>query len=464
MNGHAKLQIITGNGSFKKVNEMDKNQHRSLKITIAVLSAWSGLMFIIFELTGVKWFQPGDFSFRTAMAYHGILIPAWMMLTLSYYSQHIEDCEFEGSDFTEKLLGAGAICAGILTGIGSAMIHGQGFSPGTGIQISGMVIAEITALIIIIKAFSYHFRTSGDKVNTTAWWTVSIALIGLSLAAPLGHIAGAAKDFGEKFNILIGQANFSGLTSNEVINGYIGSHSHQIMASFLAAGFALPFIRKSTCKQGFLTFMEKTGLFVMATATIAQVTLYQYCAWFGWEPPDIFSNGTNGLPLDDFVLVVLGFGMLLLIPGLLLKRKKNCASENYSCYADRLIAVLLMAYMVSVVALGLYIEFHEQYFGHGQGNALGVTNDLAYIRAHILFGFMIIPALLGALLNGNVINNRKQVWIITAGFAIFVIVTGFTGTFVWTFFLNSLLLKISIVFTAVFLFIFGYFSIVRSKA
>ena len=427
---------------------MVKNEHEALSISIAILSAWSGLMFVLYALIAVSWFHLGDFSFRTAMVYHGILIPAWMMLALAY-SRHIEH-----SDFIRKLLGTGAVSASILTGIGSALIRDQGFSLGTGIQVTGMILAEITVLAIIIESFWHHFRTPQNGINATAWWTVSIGLVGLSLATPLGHLAGAVKDLGEKFPIFVKHVALLGLTPKDVVSGYIGSHSHQILAAFLAAGFALPLIRKSFGKPDVVYFMEKIGLFVMTVATIVQVALYQYCAWFGWEPPDLFSNGPNGLPLDDFVLVVLGLGMLLLIPSLLAKDKKTFTPEDYSQFIRGIVTILLIAWMISVVALGLYIEFHEQYFGHGEGNALGVLKDLAYIRAHLLFGFMIIPMLLGALLNGNLLNTKRQKWFI-AGFTILVVITGFIGTFVWTFFLNSLILKISIAFITIFLLVFA---------
>ena len=63
---------------------MVKNERNILNMSITILSAWSGLMFVLYALLGVSWFHLGDFSFRTAMAYPGILIPAWMMLALAY--------------------------------------------------------------------------------------------------------------------------------------------------------------------------------------------------------------------------------------------------------------------------------------------------------------------------------------------------------------------------------------------
>ena len=427
---------------------MAENKNKILNNSIAILSAWSGFMLILFALKGVSWFHLGDFSFSTAMAYHGLLIPAWMMLILAY-SQHIGY-----SDFIKKLLGTGAVFASILVGIGSALIHNQGFSIGTVIQVTGMVLAEITALAIIIESFRYYFKTTKNSYNRAAWWTVTIALIGLSLATPLGHLAGAVKDLGMKFPVFIKHATLLGHSKEIVLSGYIGSHSHQILAAFLAAGFILPLIRKAHSKRDVKYFIEKIGLLIIIGATIAQVLLYQYCAWFGWEPPTLFSNGPNGLPLDDFILVVMGLGMLLLIPALFVKNKKASPIENYSRFVRFNIVILVIVYMISIVALGLHIEFHEQYFGHGERNAIGMLNDLAYIRAHLLFGFMIIPMLLGALLNVNLLHSNRQKWFIT-GFAIMVVLTGFIGIFVWTFFLNSLLLKISTGFTALFLFVFA---------
>ena len=432
-----------------------KNKNRALNICIAVLSGWSGIILIIFTLIGVQWFHLGDFSFRTAMAYHGILIPAWLMLVLAYFRY------IEHSNILEKLSGIGAVSASVLTGIGAALIHKPGFSLRTGIQVTGMILAEITVLSIIIISFRYYFITSQDDINKAAWWTVSIGLIAMLLALPLGHLAGAAKDLGDKYPLLLKHAEILNLPTKDVIDGYIDSHSHQVLAAFLAAAFTVPLIRKSRGKSGIVNFLKKIGLFVIVTATIAQSALYQYCAWFGWEPPNLFSNGSNGLPLDDFILVILGLGMLLLIPALL-ARDKSINGDNYSRCINRIVAIIMMAFIISVVAIGVYIEFHEQYFGHGEGHAPGVLNDMAYIRAHLLFGFMIVPILLGTLLNANLLSDKKQLYFL-AGFATLVIVIGFVGTFVWTFFLNSTIIKISVFLTVLFLLVFAFQLVISTK-
>lgn len=245
-----------------------------------------------------------------------------------------------------------------------------------------------------------------------------------------------------------------GIKPEEVINGYIGSHSHQIVTAFLAVGFALPLVRKSSGKPHVVSLLETFGLLLVAGATVLQVALYQYCAWFGWEPPDLFAKGSNGMPLDDFILVILGLGMLLLIPALLIKGREAVDSKIHSQLKPRLVTVLISAYMIAIVILGVYVEFHEQFFGHGEGPAPGTANDMAYIRSHLLFGFMIIPVLLVVLLNIPSSNTKRQQWLL-GGFFIVVALTGAVGAFLWTFALDSFLVKVSMVFSVVLLIVFS---------
>ena len=428
---------------------MTRYKKQSFRKAIAILSFSIALVFVFYFLIGIKWFRPGDFSFRTAMAYHGILIPAWLMLLLAY-SQH-----FSVSKALMKLYSFGAVFSGILSEIGALFIHSQGIDYGTIIQVTAMICSEILALTIIIGAFIYHFREKQSKINEIAWWTVSIALIGLSVATPLGHIAGAAKDLGGKFALFTNFVNHLSVSTNTAISGFVDSHSHQVLAAFLAAAFSLPFIKKSGEKSDITVSLQSIGLFVVLIATLAQIFLYQYCAWSAWEPPTLFSNGTNGIPLDDFVLSILGVGLLFLIPSLWKKREGKSLSNNYSSFSRQTVSVILIAYMVSVVGLGIFIEFHEQFFGHGESSAVGVINDLAYIRAHILFGFMIIAVLLSTLLNICLIDRYRYVKI-SLWFIVLLMITGTIGVYVWTFFLFPLILKICFFFFVLFLFFFAF--------
>ncbi len=434
---------------------MRDKKEKMMRIIISSLYGWVGFMFLIYMIVNVNWFHTGDFNFRTAMAYHGILIPTWLILALSYL-QHIEDLAS-----ILKLAGIGAVSASVFTGVGSAFIHKPGISFGTILQVTGMIMAEIIVLMIIIKSFQYFFKTSENNLNKSAWWTISIGMLSLSLATPLGHFAGAIKDFGNKFPLLLKHSNFLGVSPKDAVDGYIGSHSHQILAAFLAIGFALPLIKTTIKKSGAVKILEKTGLSLIILATVSQTVLYQYSAWFGWEPPDLFANGPNGLPLDDFILVILGIGMLLLIPSLFTKGKEKIALKDYSHSINRVLVIILTAYMIAIVILGLYIEFHEQFYGHGEGTALGVPYDMAYIRAHMIFGFMIIPILIAVLVNGKLIKNRERLYVLL-WFTVITVLIGAIGTFVWTISLNPFFLIVSLRFTVALLLFISY-AILKSK-
>jgi len=317
----------------------------------------------------------------------------------------------------------------------------------------GMALGEITALVIIIDSFRRHFAGREEDFDAAAWWTVTLGLAALSLATPLGHLAGAVKDFGEEFAVFAKHVALLGAGPGEVLDGYIGSHSHQILAAFLAAAFALPLLRKPAERRGVVYLAAKIGLVIMLISTIAQTALYQFCAWSGWEPPDLFTRGPNGVPLDDFVLGVLGLGMLFLLPALLSDPGSGRAAESSPRFVRGMTAVFLLSYMIAIVALGLYIEFNEGFFGHAEENAPGVANGQAYVRAHLIFGFLIIPILLGAFLNGSLLlpGKRKR---LSVGTGFFAVLAGLAGTFDWTFNLDSFLLKISLVSTVAFLFFF----------
>ncbi len=413
---------------------------------ISILAGWSGLLLIIFPLLGFPLFEIGDFNFYTAMAYHGIAITAWLLLLLAYLYY------IKPSQKIEKWSGYGAVAAAILAGIGSMLIHNRGVSTGTVIQISGMVLTEIIALTIIILAIKFYFTEPMKNINSLAWWTGLTGLISMSLSAPLGHLAGATIDLGNKFFLILQHAKALNMPVQDVLDGYIGSHSHEILAAFFATAFTIPLISRSEEEKKGTVIIEKFSLFIIIIATIAQTLLYQYCAWSGWEPPTLFANGPNGIPLDDFILSILGIGLLILIYPLIVRAGKKLKSKTG--LINITVALTLFAYLISIVALGIFIEFHEQYFGHGEGSARGVLHDMAYIRAHLLFGFMIIPILLGTLLHGELITDKKRLYP-PFSIALLAIISGSMGVFTWTFSLNPLLVEVSFSLTALSLLVFG---------
>jgi hypothetical protein len=419
---------------------MNRQNGEEVKKAVLFLTAWMGFLLLLDFITGVHWFRPGDFSYRTAMAYHGLMIPVWMLLLLIFSD------EIPESFLRRRTLVVGVLSASVLTGAATLFIRQKGISFPTVILVSGLVIAEITALVVLISALR-AYRVSSEKkpVNRLAWLTVFIALAGMSLATPAGHLVGAFQD---------AEQWFSGWAAHFQTDSLTDAHSHQMLASLLAAVFVFPLIKKSSGKQKRILGWQNIGLVLVLVATLAQIIVYQASAWIGWEPPVLFSHGLNGVPLDDAVLSVLGMGMLMLVPGLWIKTKDKTVSLPKTLIINRLLAVLLLAYLMSVVVLGIYIEFHEPFFGQAAGNAPGVPNDLAFIRGHLLLGFMLIPIIAGVLLNVHRFAfSRNGLFVVSV---LLVVTFGVAGIFLWTFGLNPVLMQVAVYLTVVFLWVSAY--------
>jgi len=398
---------------------------------------WAGFLLLIDGITGVQWFHPGDFSYSTAMAYHGQLIPVWMLLLLAF-SDGIQD-----SYPQQKTVMAGVLLSSVLTGTAALFIHQKGISFPVVVLVMGLVTAEVTALFILYITLRFYLISSRkETINRTSWLAVFIALAGMSLATPAGHLSGALQDMGNLFPHWISRFQTDDLTD---------AHSHQMLASLLAVAFALPFLKKSPEKRKGMLLLQNAGLILIIGATITQVVIYQTSAWAGWEPPILFSHQPNGIPLDDAVLSVLGLGMLMLLPALWMKVKRAYLPDKNRLVVNRMLAVILAAYLLTVVVLGIYIEFHERFFGQATGQAPGVQNDLAFIRSHILFGFMMIPIISGVLLHAHRFYIPNKILFVVSG--LLVTFSGAAGVFLWTWDLNSVLMRVAVYLTIVFLWV-----------
>jgi hypothetical protein len=121
-------------------------------------------------------------------------------------------------------------------------------------------------------------------------------------------------------------------------------------------------------------------------------------------------------------------------------RNGEAFERKFSLSRNKLVYLAFLSYVATMIGLGLYIEFHEGFFGGGdpESGASGVANDLSYIRAHLLYGCMVVPLLLGILL-----NLRKSSGLIVA-LTLAVIIAGISGVFFWTFSLRPGLAKLTL--------------------
>jgi len=398
-------------------------------------------------LLGVHWFTSGDFVWREAMTYHGAMVPAWMLLILAT------------GDLIQRrmpvrlnlLVPLAAAVAGFFVVVGSFAVRGEGLSFGSGLIAVGLALADLVAIVVLAYLIRDTWRAASSATDRLLRWTLVATLGAVSISTPLGHLAGAVKEFGVSFGPFKAHLAIVGGEGKELIANYISSHGHEAMGGFLAALLVALVISRKAVPSRRANFSNWPACLLILLGTLVQVAIYQVSAWTAWEPPVVLSSGPNGLPLDDLVLGIVGTGQLLLLPALLCHQADQaCARRRSPQDSERFFAWAaiagVLAYVISVPLMGIYIEFHEEFFGHAQGNATGVPNDLAYIRAHLVVGLMLLSVLMTAVVTAARHNNHR---LLRTAAIMSVITSSFcaAGAVIWTATLKPALAQVSYIMT-----------------
>lgn len=421
--------------SKKNLGDPIHSGENYMSYTAPALLIWCVLMFFVPQLVGIKWFTQADFSWREAMILHGIFISAWMLLMLgALQSMKPLKHRIDG-----RWVSFGAVCSPLLTGIGGLL----GTGAGTVIQIAGMFLADITALLCLFWMGRDALRIHNPDEHIIARWGLLFALVAISLATPLGHLAGAYRDIKATLPFFQAQTATVGTDIHALVERFAGSHSHEAIASFLGAMVLMAVLQTAARGGKWMKRLERVGCMLILLATMAQVAIYQYGAWTGWEPPTLFASGENGIPLDDLILSFLGIGMLILCP-LLWKPSRKEGDGSLKRWRGIAFVILIVSFAVAIIGLGIFIEFNEDFFGHGEGGALGVINAQNYIRGHLVYGFVMIPMLFVSLLTLPELPDTPLSTVVVFG-VIGVTILGALGLAEWTFMLQpSLLTKASV--------------------
>jgi len=396
-------------------------------------------MFFVPQLVGIKWFAQADFPWREAMILHGIFVSAWMLLMLVA----LQSMKPLNHRIDDRWVSFGAVCSPLLTGIGGLLGTGAGTSAGTVIQIAGMFLADITALLCLFLIGRDALRRNSADEHIIARWGLLFALVAISLSTPLGHLAGAYRDIKATLPFFHAQTATVGIDIHALVERFAGSHSHEAIAGFLGAMVLMAVLQTAARGGKWMERLEHVGCMLILLATMAQVAIYQYSAWTGWEPPTLFASGKNGIPLDDLILSFLGIGMLILCP-LLWKPSRKERDGSLKRWKGIAFAILIVSFAVAIIGLGIFIEFNEGFFGHGEGGAPGVINAQDYIRGHLVYGFIMIPMLFVSLLTLPELPDTLLSTVVVFG-VIGVAILGALGLAAWTFMLQpSLLTKASV--------------------
>ena len=426
---------------------MPDPKHAMDRVALGII-LWTAILLFAYPAMGVEWFVPGDFEWREAMSYHGVVISAWMLLNLGILRHAVQLRRFAKIGAP---LCVGALAASLLSGLGGLLIRTPGMSVGSFIQFAGVFLGDLVGVATLILTL-LMFREKPKKTNPLVLISLAVCLAGIVLSTPLGHLAGAIRDWGGQVGFLSMHAGMIGKETTEALGLYVGSHSHQMVSAFICCAMLIPFLKRKDEVRGFAV-LGAVAIFLATASSLAQIGLYQYSAWTGWEPPDLFKSGPNGMPLDDLILSVLGFSLLLLVPSLLVRQYTINGGPPADTSRNRVLAFVYLSYLMTMVGLGIYIEFHEELFG-GADPASGapwVNRDLAFIRAHLIYGCMLVPLIMSLLVNLHGPGRVGECALAA------VACVGMVGVFVWTFYLQPFPLQVSVYLAALSLLIIAGF-------
>ncbi len=393
---------------------------------------WIALGLVISFIARVDWFEPGDFDAVTAMGYHGLMVP----LLVFFYLLAVKISPLE--ELQGRLYAGAAVFAVVLAGPFALLNRAEGISAAAALQISGMVITDLLGVVMMVVLFRFMLKSGevmrGKRLPIGLLLSSVTAIL---LAAPFGHLAGWGNDIGiARFPGVSSWLNTVGMQAQDFQEGIVASHSHLIAAALFCALTALAVLRYQ--KQDMPEWKKRMLQFALGltiTSLLAATVIYLVSALIGWEPPTLFVSGPqgeNGVPLDDVILSSMAVGWLALIIGLRGKNEPETRSDRLTRIA---VFINWTVAFVGVVLVGLYIEFHETFFGGGESPAPGAENDAAFVRAHLLLGFLLLPVVLAFLLavaekhRGTLKAEKGK--LIFASLSIIGMLTGISGEWIW---------------------------------
>ena len=408
-------------------------------LAVFVTVSWILLALTLSPFLGIHWFIPGDFNYPSAMYYHSLMVPVLILLYL--LTKELLPLKF----VNQRIYNFSAVLAVLFVGSGSIFNTSTGLSTAAVVQIIGMILTDALGIFIVIAMLLFA-REKDQKVVKTdaAFWLLFASIISILIAAPLGHLAGWFTDMGMNsipgLQGLLADAHLNAVAFQESL---VGSHSHLIVAALmsgLAAVTALYFRYQS--QNGWQKRISSLGLWMTLISLLLATLIYVFSV-AGWEPPTLFESGPNGIPLDDVILSAGGIGFLILMIGLSGNLNGTDKGSVTPIKAKIRISVFVnwIAGFTGAVLTGIYIEFNEGLYGAGIPPAPLALNDSIFIRAHLLFPFLLLPILFAVTLAVGCKYERSvrlPVWLkFFIWTSVLGMLLGLAGEIVWVITLNA---------------------------
>ena len=401
--------FITNNGDNMK--ELIK----SVKFNIYLLIAYLTVMLLISPLIpGVVWFNLGDFTLTTVNYYHVLMIP------LAFLLMFMVSVIMDLGEKLKRIFIYSNIPLLIVNILGLILYYPSSTQVADYV-LQGLRDVWMILLAIILLIFIIIYPIKNAEKFKKIWGAYFLLLFTIASATIAGFM-GMIYEYGNLYG-------FSSIPFfNSMVNSWGGlqtflgnlltSHSHEMLPAVMGgivALFAL-YIKYENLDNLKRNFVNVSFL-ISLIGTVSMTVLYIISSFGTYSIPTIFTSGPsgmNGLALDDSQTGLIGIGAMLALIGIWYIIIKDNKKRLYNLLE---ISTWIFAVFV-LIGFGYGIEFNESFFGFGNNGTApsggpGYLFDQAYMNAHLVYAFFLMPFLAGIILAISFLienENKMSKW------------------------------------------------------
>ena len=369
---------------------------------VLAIVIYMALVFAVSPLLGADWTSPGDFNPPTQAVYHAIMIPMTLLLA-------ILAAELLGLPRWARLTANYMTYPTLaLTFIGNAVLQNYYPSSLANYAVQGVrdVLLYAVAVVMLVAMI---YKAATDRAWLRRMWAPWLLLMAAGVSIALAPVYGIVSLMPQTWGIPWIASTVKAVGNQTFVSDLITSHSHQMLPAVGDAIVALTAVYFGfESLRGRLRWTATIGMLIGVASVVGFTYLYWISGMGTYSIPTIAPfgpQGVNGLALDDFTTGLSGWGALLVLGALYAGPLAVMARRGEDDERLYRIATLMtwVAAVAILVGIGYFIEFNEAFYGFGSpgtppSGGPGYTYDDAFMKAHLVTAFTLIPVMVASML------------------------------------------------------------------
>ena len=369
---------------------------------LTAIVIYTALVFAISPLLRADWVSPGDLNSPTQALYHAIMIPVTLLLAI--LAAELLDlprwAKLVANYMTYPTLA--------LTFVGNAIL--QNYYPNSLANYAVQGVRDVLLYVVAIAMLvAVIYKAAADRAWLRRMWAPWLLLLAAGVSIILAPVYGIISLMPQTWSIPWIASTVQAVGNQTFVGDLITSHSHQMLPAVGDAIVALTAVYFGfEALRGRLRWAAVVGMMIAVGSVIGFTYLYWISGVGTYSIPTIAPfgpQGVNGLALDDFTTGLSGWGAMLVLIALYagpLAAMARRGEDDERLY--RLATLLTWVGAVAIlIGIGYFIEFNEAFYGFGSPGTPptggpGYMYDDAFMKAHIVTAFMLIPIMAASML------------------------------------------------------------------